>query len=82
MAKRVPYVPQLEVADCGAACLAMLCRYHGREVPLVHVRALVNTSSGRRSRLAADDFSGRASKPRSSAPVKRRHSLRFRHEAE
>jgi ATP-binding cassette subfamily B protein len=34
MARAVPYVPQLELADCAAACLAMTLAYHGRHVPL------------------------------------------------
>jgi ABC-type bacteriocin/lantibiotic exporter with double-glycine peptidase domain len=36
--KRVPYVQQLHVTDCGAACLAMVLRYHGRDTTLDEVR--------------------------------------------
>ena len=32
---------QLEWSDCGAACLAMVLRYHGREMRLEDVRELV-----------------------------------------
>lgn len=38
---RIPYVKQLEWSDCGAACLAMVLRYHGREMRLEDVRELV-----------------------------------------
>src|SRR5713226_2086742 len=37
--RRVPYVQQLEATDCGAACLAMVLRYHGKHVHLDEVRA-------------------------------------------
>ena len=39
MARRVPYVPQMELADCGAACLAMVLGLHGRRVPYDEIRA-------------------------------------------
>jgi len=35
----VPVVLQLELADCAAACLTMVLRAHGRDLPLAHVRA-------------------------------------------
>ena len=38
--KRIPFVQQLEWADCGAACLAMVLRYYGKGVRLEEVRAL------------------------------------------
>ncbi len=37
-APRIPFVQQLEVTDCAAACLAMLLRYHGKYVALDAVR--------------------------------------------
>src|SRR5215831_16526641 len=37
--KKVPFVQQLEVTDCGAACLAMVLGYLGRDVGLDEVRA-------------------------------------------
>jgi ATP-binding cassette, subfamily B, bacterial len=43
MARAVPYVPQLEVADCAAACLAMTLAYHGRHVPLEELREATGT---------------------------------------
>jgi ABC-type bacteriocin/lantibiotic exporter with double-glycine peptidase domain len=38
MGRAVPYVAQLELADCAAACLAMTLAYHGRYVPLEELR--------------------------------------------
>ena len=46
MARRVPYVAQMEIADCGAACLAMVLAYHGRAVPLAEVRDATGTGRG------------------------------------
>ena len=45
-ARRVPFVQQLEAADCGAACLAMILAYHGRTVPLDRIRGVAGTSRG------------------------------------
>ncbi|MFK7912639.1 MAG: cysteine peptidase family C39 domain-containing protein, partial [Pseudomonadales bacterium] len=39
--KRFPLVPQAEEMDCGAACLAMICRYNGLSLTLGRVRDLV-----------------------------------------
>lgn len=36
--KRVPFIPQMEVAECGAASLAMVLAYHGHHAPLAEVR--------------------------------------------
>ncbi|HVQ34523.1 MAG TPA: cysteine peptidase family C39 domain-containing protein, partial [Candidatus Bathyarchaeia archaeon] len=43
---RIPYIPQLEAADCGAACLAMVAGYHGRIVELDEARAAVGSARG------------------------------------
>jgi ATP-binding cassette subfamily B protein len=43
---RIPYIPQLEAADCGAACLAMVAGYHGRIVELEEARAAVGSARG------------------------------------
>ena len=36
--RKLPFVQQMEWTDCGAACLAMILSYHGREIPLARVR--------------------------------------------
>lgn len=43
--RRIPFVQQLQAADCGAACLAMVLGYHGKQVGLQEVREA--TGSGR-----------------------------------
>jgi ATP-binding cassette subfamily B protein len=42
--RQIPHVQQLEAADCGAACLAMVLAYHGRNVRLDDVRTAVGVS--------------------------------------
>jgi ABC-type bacteriocin/lantibiotic exporter with double-glycine peptidase domain/CRP-like cAMP-binding protein len=43
--RRFPFVWQIDEADCGAACVAMMCRYFGREVNLARVRTAVHTGT-------------------------------------
>ena len=38
-AGRVPQVMQMEALECGAACLAMVCAYFGKWIPLEQVRS-------------------------------------------
>jgi ABC-type bacteriocin/lantibiotic exporter with double-glycine peptidase domain len=52
MARRIPYVQQLEISDCGAACLAMTLAYHGRNVSPEEVRRTTRTSRDGVSALA------------------------------
>ncbi|MDO5475705.1 MAG: NHLP family bacteriocin export ABC transporter peptidase/permease/ATPase subunit [Eubacteriales bacterium] len=35
---RVPVIMQMEALECGAACLAMICAYYGKWIPLEQVR--------------------------------------------
>ena len=42
--RRFPHVRQIDEMDCGAACLAMVCRHYGRAVSLPKVRQLVHVS--------------------------------------
>jgi HlyB family type I secretion system ABC transporter len=42
--RRFPLVWQIDETDCGAACLAMVCRYFGRAVGLSRIRQLVHTT--------------------------------------
>lgn len=39
--RRIPFVQQLEAAECGAACLAMILGYHGRQARVAEVREVV-----------------------------------------
>lgn len=36
--RRVRFVPQIEVTECGAACLSMILAQHGHHAPLAEVR--------------------------------------------
>jgi ATP-binding cassette subfamily B protein len=40
-----PYVRQIDEMDCGAACVAMICRYFGRAVAASHIRMAVGTGA-------------------------------------
>lgn len=42
--RRVPFIPQLEVVECGAAALAMVMAYHGHEADLQEVREACGVS--------------------------------------
>jgi ATP-binding cassette, subfamily B, bacterial len=44
MARRIPYIQQLEISDCGAACLAMVLAYNGKNVSPEEVRRVTGTS--------------------------------------
>ena len=35
---KVPHIMQMESVECGAACLAMICAYYGKWIPLEQVR--------------------------------------------
>src|SRR5262245_23899010 len=43
--RRMPVVLQLEMADCGAACLAMVLEWHRKVVPLSEVRDRIGTGA-------------------------------------
>lgn len=43
--RRFPHVRQIDEMDCGAACLAMICRHFGRAVSLARIRQLLHTST-------------------------------------
>ncbi len=42
--RRFPFVRQVDEMDCGAASLAMVCRYFGRRVSLTRIRMLCHTA--------------------------------------
>lgn len=44
MRRRVPWVRQMALTDCGAACLAMVLAYHGKQVPLDELRQMTGTN--------------------------------------
>jgi hypothetical protein len=33
-ARQIPFIQQLSATECGAACLAMVLGYYGKQVPL------------------------------------------------
>ncbi len=43
--KRFPLVPQAEEMDCGAACLAMICKYYKIPMTLGKLRELANVTT-------------------------------------
>ena len=43
--KHFPHLFQIDEMDCGAACLAMVCRYYGRAVPVSHIREVAHTTT-------------------------------------
>lgn len=43
-AKKLPYRQQTSSADCGAACLAMVLSYYGKDIPLDEVRTVTGVS--------------------------------------
>jgi ATP-binding cassette subfamily B protein len=49
--RRFPHIWQIDEADCGAACVAAVCRYFGRRVSLARVREAVHTGSSGTSLL-------------------------------
>lgn len=50
--RRVPFIPQMEMVECGAASLAMVLAYHGHHVPLSEVREACGVSREGASALA------------------------------
>ncbi len=43
--RRFHFVQQVDEMDCGAACLAMVCRHFGRKLNLARIRELCHVSS-------------------------------------
>ncbi len=43
--RRFPFVRQIDEMDCGAACVAMLCRSFGHDVSMTSIRYAVGTST-------------------------------------
>jgi ATP-binding cassette subfamily B protein len=43
--RRFPFIYQVDEMDCGVACLAMICRHHGRRVSLARIRQLAHTAT-------------------------------------
>ncbi len=43
--RRFPHIYQIDEMDCGAAALAMVCRYFGRAVSVARIRQLAHTAT-------------------------------------
>lgn len=43
MFNKFPFIQQLDETDCGAACLAMVAKFHGKKVPIARVREWAGT---------------------------------------
>lgn len=43
--RRFPHIKQIDEMDCGAASLAMICRYFGRTVSITRIRQAVHTAT-------------------------------------
>ena len=43
--RRVPQIIQTEAAECGLACVAMICGYHGRQTDLLSLRQQFDVST-------------------------------------
>ena len=50
--RRVPFIPQIEVTECGAACLTMVLAYHGHHAPLSELRQTCGVSRSGADALA------------------------------
>jgi ABC-type bacteriocin/lantibiotic exporter with double-glycine peptidase domain len=50
--RRVPFIPQMEVTECGAACLAMVLASHRHHAPLSEVRQACGISRNGADALA------------------------------
>jgi ABC-type bacteriocin/lantibiotic exporter with double-glycine peptidase domain len=46
MRRRVPWIAQTQLADCGPASLAIVLAFHGRRVALEDIRRLCAGGSG------------------------------------
>jgi ATP-binding cassette subfamily B protein len=38
-----PTILQHDITDCGAACLAVVCRTHGLKIPITRIREVTGT---------------------------------------
>src|SRR5579872_6641171 len=52
--RRIPFIRQLSATECGAACLAMVLGYHGKEVRLEELRE--TTGCGRDGGIEVEDL--------------------------
>jgi len=50
--RRIPFIQQMEAADCGAACLAMILGYWGKRLSLKEVRETTGAGRGGVTALA------------------------------
>lgn len=66
LTKRYPFYEQHSAADCGAACLVMICRYWGKHLSVNRLRELANVNrsgASLRGLTAAAEAIGFATRP-------------------
>jgi ATP-binding cassette subfamily B protein RaxB len=56
--RRVPQILQTEASECGLACLAMVCHYHGLQIDLFNLRSRYGYSSRGATLSALMDIAG------------------------
>ena len=56
MAKKVPFIEQMEHSECGLASLAMVFKYHGKHVSLAELREKFVVPKGGHLTIPVNDY--------------------------